>query len=118
MTVEELIRNAFPEGLNYDDSAQLCLALFSFKALPNEMMEQCTKDNLAIVFAKLSSSGFIRTIQTNTATLYGANFHNPKEKGHWIEVIASIFKVGNTVDVVRSKQLLERLSHYRVNVEP
>jgi hypothetical protein len=118
MTIGELIRATFPEGLAYDDAVQLCLTLYSFKVLPDEMMRQCTKENLAVVFADLASTGFVISIQPSTAVLYGANFHDTNEKGHWIEVIASIFKVGNTLNMDRSKVLAEKLSNHLVNVVP
>ena len=109
MTIEELIRQAFPEGLEYDDAAQLCLALYSHASLPDDLIFQCTKEKLPSLFSELVSAGFICIPETNIAARYGANFHDPKDKGHWTEVIASIFKIGNTVDQEKSQSLAARL---------
>ena len=44
-----------------------------------------------------------------TAAIYGANFHDTKDKGHWIEVMASIFKMQGTADAERGKTLVKIL---------
>jgi len=108
--ISETIRRAFPGGLDYDDAAQLCLALYSFRVLPDELMCQCTKENLAAVFSELASAGFIRVTTAKTAVRYGASSHDPGDTGHWIEVIASILKIGDTVDVDRGRSLTDRLT--------
>lgn len=110
MNLQEYISQAFPQGLPYNDAAQLCLQLYrTVDDIPRQFHEQCTKDNLAEVFARLVDTGTI-TGQPLTAAIYGANFHSPKDKGHWIEVIASIFSKGDTVDMERGKTLAKRLT--------
>lgn len=120
MTIGTLIRDTFPEGLAYDDAAQLCLMLYSFSVLPDDLMCQCTKENLPLVFSDLVSTGFIQVPEVNTASRYGAFLHDPKDKGHWIEVIASIFKIGNTTDLQRGKNLTNRLARrlQQIHAEP
>lgn len=86
-----------PNGLVYDDAAQLCLRLHcvSYPGLPN-FREPLTKEYLSVTFAALSRKGWVLGPYL-TAALYGANFHAVTDKGHWIEVIASIFKRGKDV---------------------
>ena len=40
--------------------------------------------------------------------LPGANHHRSTEEGHWIEVIASIYKIGNTLDVERETAIRQK----------
>lgn len=107
MDLESYIRDAFAEGL---EAAQLCLRLYcSVDGLPEALKAQCNKNNLANIFASLAASGFIKD-STVSSALYGANFHDVFEKGHWVEVIASIFKKTGTVDMELREQLLNRLT--------
>ena len=110
MDLLHYINDAFPDGLTYDETAQLCLRLYcSVDGLPEQLKEQCNKSNLCVVFAELSAAGFIKGI-TVGSVIYGANFHEVFEKGHWVEVIASIFKNGNTVDAVKGDNLSKSLT--------
>ena len=68
-------------------------------------MTQCTKENLPIVFAELTTSGFIDVLHITDSVRYGANFHDPNDKGHWVEIIASIFKKGDMIDPEKRKRL-------------
>lgn len=111
MDLEAYIEGAFPQGLPYNDAAQLCLRLYcSVDGLPSQLHAHCSKDGLAEVFASLARRGFLSTDSSN-AILYGANFHDVRDKGHWIEIIASIFKKGDTSDTAIGKALAERLVH-------
>ena len=98
MSLESYISESFKSGLLYNDAAQLCLRLFcSVDNIPTQYHEECNKDNLAVVFANLSKSGLI-VEDDNLASKYGSNLHLINENAHWLDVIASIFKVGDTVD--------------------
>lgn len=111
MELQDYISRAFPEGLSYNDTAQLCLRLYcTLDGVPTELHTQCNKDNLSEVFARLASSGFING-SAALATLYGANFHAVTDKGHWVEVIASIFKNGDAVDASVAKSLAQTLNN-------
>lgn len=110
MTIETLIRKSFPDGLDYDNAAQLCLTLYCSSFLPDQFASQCTKENLPLIFSKLAADNFIRFTGADTSARYGANFHNPKDQGHWIEIIASIFKIGETKDSARSNILIQQLA--------
>jgi hypothetical protein len=110
MNLLDYIEEAFVDGLTYDEAAQLCLRLYcSVDGLPETLKEQCSKDNLAETFAALSASGFIKG-STSSSALYGANFHEVVEKGHWVEVIASIFKNGKSVDAAQGDRLVKSLT--------
>lgn len=110
MSLEPYIREAFPDGLRYNEAAQLCLRLYcSVEGIPEELHGECSKDGLAEVFARLAATGLL-TDEPLFAALYGANFHKVKEKGHWVEVIASLFKKGNTRDMELGEAVVNRLT--------
>jgi hypothetical protein len=111
MELQDYISRAFPEGLSYNDAAQLCLRLYcTLDGVPTELHTQCNKETLSEVFARLASAGFVKG-GTTLATLYGASFHSVTDKGHWVEVIASIFKKGDTVDASVASTLAQTLNN-------
>ena len=111
MELQEYISGAFPEGLSYNDAAQLCLRLYcTLDGVPAELHTQCNKDNLSEVFARLAGVGFIKG-STTLSSLYGARFHSVSDKGHWVEVIASIFKKGDSVDMSVGNFLAQTLNN-------
>jgi len=113
MEMKQYLSNVFPNGLTYNDAAQLCLQLYcSLDGVPERFHTQCNKDGLAEVFAGWAGSGFVKDNPEIWAPLYGASFHTINEKGHWVEVIASIFKKGNRVDAVIVKSMGQVLSNY------
>ena len=110
MNIEEYIKSSFPDGLPYNMAAQLCLRLFcNVEGIPISLHEECTKQNLAQVFANLASNGLVNG-STLESAFYGANHHEITEKGHWIEVIASIFKIGDTVNQEIGTEVASRLT--------
>ena len=112
MNLEQYIRSVFPEGLNYNDAAQLCLRLCCcVDGLPKELHSQCSKEGLALTFAKLSKDGFLfgRCVE---AILYGANHQDIRDKGHWMEVATSVLKIGNTVDYEVRDALDNRINRH------
>jgi hypothetical protein len=110
MDIETYIRDGFPEGLLYNEAAQLCLRLYcQVDGIPEELHKECSKDGLAEAFASLAAGGFLRD-QPLSAALYGANFHRVGEKGHWIEIIASLLKKGNTRDMELGEAIASRLT--------
>lgn len=110
MSLEHTIAEAFPSGITYDDAAQLCLRLFcTADGIPSFLHQQCTKDSLATVFANLAAAGTV-VGDPVTAALYGANFHNVTEKGHWVEITASLFKKEGTRNSGRGEELVKVLS--------
>ena len=110
MDLHRYIQNGFPEGLRYNEAAQLCLRLYcSLDGLPEELHTKCTKDGLADAFSKLADEGFLSD-EPLASAIYGANFHHTNEKGHWVEVIASIFKKENIKDLALGELLVHRLT--------
>jgi hypothetical protein len=110
MELSLYIEQAFPSGISYNDAVQLCLRLYAtLDGVPKGIHAQCTKDTLAEAFARLAVSGVIVGESVSSAR-YGANFHAVCEKGHWIEVIASIFKLPGAVDFAAGAHLVRRLS--------
>ena len=109
MSLELLIKKSFPAGLTYNDAAQLCLRLFcSTDGVPDQLHCECSKENLSKLFSNLVKSKFVSD-EAREAALYGANFHNVISEGHWIEVIASIFKGKNQVDHEIGNRLISKL---------
>lgn len=89
LNLHEHIAGSFRNGLSYDDAVQLCRRLYSsVDGIAEELHSQCTKDNLALIFSHLVAEGVVIG-EPITSAIYGANFHAPNDKGHWIEVIAS-----------------------------
>lgn len=110
MTIAELIRKSFPGGIEYDDAVRLCLHLYCVKALPDELMPQCTKENLPIAFAELVAAGAIDVGETPIAVMCGVSGRDLRDKGHWGEVIASISKMLDPrIDWDRGAELAARL---------
>jgi hypothetical protein len=56
-----------------------------------------TKERLGDDFAQLARSGWIARDNHGESSAYGASFHQVTDRGHWIEVIASIFKIGPSI---------------------
>ncbi len=63
-------------------------------------------DGLATIFADVTKRGLVKNYFSYKAVLYGANYHDIFDKGHWIEVMASILKLKTKVDLDRVKTLL------------
>jgi hypothetical protein len=86
-----------PEGMSYPDAAQLCLRLYGTVDGVPEQLLPLTKEALGDAFAELASAGWVKQDKLWYASLFGANFHQVTDRGHWVEVIASIFKKGPEV---------------------
>jgi hypothetical protein len=112
MTTESLasyLRQCIPDGLPYGDAAELCLHLYCVASdLPTELRPQTERQCLADTFAHLAGSGWITDQESELRCLYGAHFHSVHDRGHWVEVIASIYKKG-TQDIARGSELARAL---------
>lgn len=104
------LANQIPNGLDYDDAVQLCLRLYAVSDQElSSFSEPLTKENLSAAFAELAKSGWVRD-PFLTAPVYGANVHEVTDKGHWIEVIASIFKRGKDImNIDRGTELIRMI---------
>jgi len=94
-----------PDGMSYADATQLCLRLYcTVDGVPVQLLP-LNKEVLGDAVARLASVGWV-----GDDKLYyspdGANFHQVTDRGHWIEVMAAIFKKGpDVVDMARWEAL-------------
>ncbi|MGB8353210.1 MAG: hypothetical protein WCD79_04930 [Chthoniobacteraceae bacterium] len=92
----------------YSDTANLCMALYcSLCYLPESLQkEMLDKRALAETFVEFIRS---RNFPSNYGELwwpyYGSTFHDPRDRGHWLEVMASAFKMGRQPDHERAKRV-------------
>lgn len=109
MNLESALIEAFPEGISYDDAVNLCLRIYCcVDGVPLSLHDECSKEGLSEVFANLYRKGSILG-PTSSSVLYGANYHSCSDTGHWIEVIASIFKKQMSYDSVKAQELVGKL---------
>jgi len=95
----DFLEKKVPWDIGYMELAQFCLSLHcTAEGLPLELSDGFDKDIQASAFARFVSNHFDDKYGIPMAAYYGANFHRATEKGHWIEVIASIYKKGDTMD--------------------
>jgi hypothetical protein len=103
-----------PEGLAYDDAAQLCQRLYcTVDGVPEQFLP-LSKPKIADIFSELAVSGWVREQDSQLRSLYGAQFHEVTDKGHWIEVMASILKKGSDIhDLERGEELARKVGFVR-----
>jgi hypothetical protein len=104
------LKTQVPDGMSYPDAAQLCLRLFCIiEGVPKQFLP-LSKEVLGDTFAELAKVGWIREEERGFSALYGANHHQVTDRGHWVEVIASIFKKGpDVVDIARGEALVREV---------
>jgi len=117
-TLTSFLRQQLPGGLIYDDAAQLCLRLHCVTdGVPLALRPQTALPGLADVFAELARVGWIREQDSPMRTFYGARLHEVKDRGHWVEIIASIYKKGaDAVDISRGEELALRVGFRKERV--
>jgi len=110
------LRAQVPNGMSYPDAAQLCLRLFCIiEGVPKQLLP-LNKEVLGDAFAELARSGWVRDEDRQHSALYGANHHQVTDRGHWVEVVASIFKKGaDVVDIARGEALAREVGFLRAN---
>jgi hypothetical protein len=96
-----------PGGLGYWDATQLCLRLYcTANGVPDFLCPTLTLEGLAEAFSELARKGWVHDVESPLQALYGAQFHGVNDKGHWIEVITSIFKKGaGVIDHAKGEEL-------------
>ena len=94
-TLIEFLRKKFPSNLNYKDAVELIKYLHcDVIRIPADLRAEARdKKKLAQVFSELWISGVIVNYDMPTAVFHGSHFHEPDDLGHWIESIASIYKL-------------------------
>lgn len=107
----EYMLDRLPAELSYDDLAQLCISLHvSADGIPAELQPLLQKEAQAQAFADFVTARYDESCGKGLAARYGANHHDARDKGHWIEVIASLYKIGNTLDHGRAQEIRSKLT--------
>ncbi|WP_438424971.1 hypothetical protein [Aquimarina macrocephali] len=101
------LNQSLPNDIKYRELSNLCLTLFcNISILPEKFQSlELNKENLAIIFSKIAKEKEIPSYPP-IASLYGASFHNSYDKGHWLEVMASVLKLANEPDAKEAEKLL------------
>ncbi|CAM1362462.1 conserved hypothetical protein [Tenacibaculum litopenaei] len=101
------LNESLPDNIDYKDVSNLCLSIFfTVDFLPKKYQSlELNKEVLSIVFSEIcKEKGIIA--YPNSAVIYGASFHNSHDKGHWLEVLASVFKLNIEPNIKEAKKLL------------
>ncbi|WP_160114065.1 hypothetical protein [Aquimarina sp. AU119] len=101
------LNQSLPSDIDYRELSNLCLTLFCTTGILPEKFQslELNKENLAIIFSKIAKEKKLPTYPS-LASLYGASFHKSHDKGHWLEVMASILKLKNEPDIKEAEKLL------------
>ncbi len=106
MHLTDYLRTTFQDGITYRDAANLCLALYCVNLIPaGKVNESLTMEVIAQSFADLAKQGLITDHVRYESVSFGAEYHSIEDKGHWIEVQASIIKKGMKAEVERIERL-------------
>lgn len=108
MRLADFLCEKFQDGIQYEDAAQLCMSIYCIgNILPEGVIDdELSMDRIAEAFSELSRKGLIKNYVAYKSVSYGANYHSIDDKGHWIEVQASILKLKTVYDTERCKVLL------------
>jgi hypothetical protein len=104
------LQHRLPDGLGYWDATELCLRLYcTAGGVPGFLRSTLTREGLAEAFSELARRGWVHDIGSPRQVLYGAQFHEVNDQGHWIEVMASVFKsTMSVVDFEKGEELARR----------
>jgi len=95
----DFLEKNITDDIEYMDLSQLCLGIHCYTdGLPPALTEGLDKDDQAEAFARYVKNHFDAEYGKLMWAYYGANFHSVLDKGHWLEVIASLYKKGDTFD--------------------
>jgi len=96
--------------MRYRDAAQLCIRFYiTVDGVPEPLLP-LTKPKLGDAFAELAAAGWVVEERVTYASLYGAQHHEITDRGHWVEVIASVLKKGPEVfDPERAEELARQV---------
>ncbi len=101
------LNESLSNNVSYRELSNLCITLFcSISILPEKFQSLVlNKENLAIIFSEIAKEKKI-TPYPPAASFYGASFHDSHNKGHWLEVMASVLKLANKPDIKEAEKLL------------
>src|SRR5580698_7937036 len=110
MELHEYIINKYPSGMTYFEAGYLCMWFHCrIEFCPAEFKEiALSKDALASEFAELYKANKILDYSDLFSVFFGASFHSPSDKGHWLEVIGSIYKKGLKLDIDLAREFDRR----------
>jgi hypothetical protein len=108
-----LLQKRRPDGLAYQQAAQLCQRLFvSVAGVPEDCLPKNGAEQ-ADTFAELARCGWVRESDSCFRALYGAHFHEITDRGHWLEVMACVVKNPERVDLTRAENVAEMVGFER-----
>lgn len=98
---------ATSNNVTYKELSNLCLTLFCTSNVLPERFEETIiyKEKLAIIFSKIAEEKNIISYPP-IASFYGASFHDTHSIGHWLEIMASVLKLGREPNIEEAKNLL------------
>ena len=101
------LNQILPNDISYRQLSNLCLTLFCTCSILPEKFRNIIldKESLAIIFSKIAKEKEILSYPP-IASFYGASFHDSHDKGHWLEVMASILKLAIEPNVNEAEKLL------------
>jgi len=102
------LNKSLPDNVNYMNLSNLCLTIFfTVDILPEEFQSlELDKEALSIIFSEICKKRNVAT-HPNNASLFGASFHSSHDKGHWLEVLASVLKLNTKPNIEEAKKLLD-----------
>jgi len=90
------------------DATQLCLRLYGVvDGVPQHLLP-LSKETLSDAFAELARTGWVRDDKL-LHSFCGVFLHAVTDRGHWIEVMASVFKKRDVVDMPRGETLARQV---------
>ena len=108
MRLADFLREKFRDGIQYEDAAQLCLSIYSAKnILPaGSVDEELSMERVAEAFSDIAKLDLVKSYSSYKSVIYGASYHSIEDKGHWIEVQASVLKLNTAYDLERIRTLI------------
>lgn len=101
------LNKSLPDSVNYMNLSNLCIAMFfTVDIVPRDFKSlEFSKENISIIFSEICKKRSIPTYPNN-ASFYGASFHSSHDKGHWLEVLASVLKLNTKPNIKEAEKLL------------
>lgn len=96
------LNKSLPKNINYMDLSNLCLTLFfTLDVLPKKYQSlELNREILSIVFSELCLKRKIIEYPSK------ASFHSTHDRGHWLEILASVLKLNTKPNIEEAKMIL------------
>ena len=86
------LSSRLPGGMPYVEAARLCQRLYcTVDGVPENLLP-LSKEVLAATFSDLAKNNWVGGQHRIYSPIFGASFHEVTDKGHWLEVMASLLK--------------------------